>query len=159
ESQKRERVHAQPDYQCTQPRARLSRLCAEEQMTSTCPQCSMSLSLDDTRLPTEPFSVVCPRCRNTVTITPPPKEEERLPNAPREGQDQTELLRGLAAVLSGSGLHSGLPSSDIDKWQRRRIVMCLEEHRLRDQLRAAVDPARYELFVADLSQEAIEIMH
>ena len=49
------------------------------EMIASCPQCSMSLSFDDDRLPTEPFNVLCPRCRQSVTIMPPPKEEPRLP--------------------------------------------------------------------------------
>ena len=48
-------------------------------MIANCPQCAMSLTFDDTRLPTEPFNVLCPRCRQSVTIMPPPKEEPRLP--------------------------------------------------------------------------------
>jgi len=48
-------------------------------MIASCPQCAMSLTFDDTRLPTEPFNVLCPRCRQSVTIMPPPKEEPRLP--------------------------------------------------------------------------------
>ena len=39
----------------------------------------MSLTFDDERLPTESFNVLCPRCRQSVTIVPPPKEEPRLP--------------------------------------------------------------------------------
>ena len=48
-------------------------------MIASCPQCAMSLTFDDTRLPTEPFNVLCPRCRQSVTIMPPPKEEPKLP--------------------------------------------------------------------------------
>jgi hypothetical protein len=128
-------------------------------MTSTCPQCAMSLSLEDSRLPTEPFSVVCPRCRNTVTITPPPKEEERLTSAPKPGEPQGDLLRALAALLSNSGGQSQPENGEIQKWHRRRIVLCVEDAQLKERMRLALDPAKYELFMADLSQEAVEILH
>ena len=47
-------------------------------MLASCPQCAMSLNFDDERLPIEPFNVLCPRCRQSVTIMPPSKEEPRL---------------------------------------------------------------------------------
>jgi hypothetical protein len=54
-------------------------------MLANCPQCAMSLNFDDERLPIEPFNVLCPRCRESVTIMPPPKEEPRLPGSTVSG--------------------------------------------------------------------------
>ena len=36
-------------------------------MIASCPQCAMSLTFDDSRLPTEPFNILCPRCRQAIT--------------------------------------------------------------------------------------------
>src|SRR5215471_2620368 len=97
-------------------------------MTTTCPQCSMSLSLDDTRLPSEPFTVVCPRCRQSVTITPPPQKEAVLAGVDDGAQGgESELLRVLSALLSGVLKQSQPQKLDLDKWQRRRIVLCVDD--------------------------------
>ena len=136
-------------------------------MIASCPQCAMSLTFDDTRLPTEPFNVLCPRCRQSVTIMPPPKEEPRLPGItgpldltpgviePESG----DSLRALADLLL-AGLKQSQPQApDTMKWQRRRVLLCLDDPTMRENLRSALEPARYELFSADYAPEAIEILH
>src|SRR5215470_11595963 len=98
-------------------------------MIASCPQCAMSLTFDDTRLPTEPFNVLCPRCRQSVTIMPPPKEEPKLPGI-SDGHDaaadvdvkQTDSLRALADLLL-TGLKSTQPApTETKMWQRRRVL-------------------------------------
>ena len=143
-------------------------------MTSTCPQCSMALSFETNRLPTEPFTVLCPRCRQTVTVMPPEVEEAVLPQAqspvttPLDGGDgshpQAELIRSIANLLSGGSQSAtprpaASPKTEIDKWQRRRVLLCLDDAQLRERIRAALDPDRYELFSASLVPEATELLH
>jgi PleD family two-component response regulator len=135
-------------------------------MIASCPQCAMSLTFDDERLPTEPFNVLCPRCRQTVTVMPPPKEEPRLPAAtgpldpmPLAAQDESDQLRQLIELLTTGIKQSQSQSQDVKKWQRRRVLLCLDDAQLRETLRTALDPSRYELFSADLAPEAIEILH
>jgi hypothetical protein len=125
----------------------------------------MSMSFDDERLPTESFNVLCPRCRQTVTIVPPPKEEPRLPGTtgildpkPVEATGNSGALRQLADALLTSIKQSQAISADA-KWQRRRVLLCLEEAQMRESLRAALDLRRYEVFSADFAPEAIEILH
>jgi PleD family two-component response regulator len=125
----------------------------------------MSMSFDDERLPTESFNVLCPRCRQTVTIVPPPKEEPRLPGTtgmldpkPVEATGNSDALRQLADALLTSVKQSQAISADA-KWQRRRVLLCLEEAQMRENLRAALDLRRYEVFSADFAPEAIEILH
>jgi hypothetical protein len=125
----------------------------------------MSMSFDDERLPTESFNVLCPRCRQTVTIVPPPKEEPRLPGTtgmleakPVESTGNTDALRQLADVLM-TGIKQSQSMSADAKWQRRRVLLCLEEAQMRENLRAALDLRRYEVFSADFAPEAIEILH
>src|SRR5215510_1356236 len=135
-------------------------------MIASCPQCAMSLTFDDTRLPTEPFNVLCPRCRQSVTITPPPKEEPKLPGiidthdaAQSTNVTQTDSLRALADLLL-NGLKGAQPEvSDGKKWQRRRVLLCLDDPSMRETLRLALEPSRYEIFSADFAPEAIEILH
>jgi len=126
----------------------------------------MSLTFDDTRLPTEPFNVLCPRCRQSVTIMPPPKEEPRLPGitgpldaVPAVEADQPDSLRALADLLL-AGLKQSQPQApDAKKWQRRRVLLCLDDSYMRETLRGALEPSRYEMFSADYAPEAIEILH
>ena len=135
-------------------------------MIASCPQCAMSLTFDDTRLPTEPFNVLCPRCRQSVTIMPPPKEEPKLPGitGPLDPTkiveiDQPDSLRALADLLL-AGLKQPQPqTSETKKWARRRVLLCLEDPVLREGLRTAMETARYEMFSADFAPEAIEILH
>ncbi len=135
-------------------------------MIASCPQCAMSLTFDDTRLPTEPFNVLCPRCRQSVTIMPPPKEEPRLPGitgpldaVPAVEADQPDSLRALADLLL-AGLKQSQPQApDAKKWQRRRVLLCLDDSYMRETLRGALEPSRYEMFSADYAPEAIEILH
>ena len=135
-------------------------------MIANCPQCAMGLTFDDTRLPTEPFNVLCPRCRQSVTIMPPPKEEPRLPGitgpldlTPSVAHEQTDSLRALADLLL-AGLKPAQPqATEANKWQRRRVLLCLEDPSMRESLRTALEPSRYEVFSSDYAPEAIEILH
>ena len=136
-------------------------------MIASCPQCAMSLTFDDTRLPTEPFNVLCPRCRQSVTIMPPPKEEPKLPGLTGSldplnvaDADQPDSLRALADLLL-AGLKASQPhqAPDTTKWTRRRVLLCQDDPLIRETLRNAMETSRYEIFSADLAPEAIEILH
>ena len=107
----------------------------------------MSLSFDDDRLPTEPFNVLCPRCRQSVTIMPPPKEEPRLPgtagvlDAVATGsQAEKDPIAALAELLLSNLKLTQPQSSDANKWQRRRVLLCLDDAASRERLRSALDP-------------------
>jgi PleD family two-component response regulator len=135
-------------------------------MITNCPQCAMSLSFDDERLPTEAFDVLCPRCRQSVTIMPPSREEPRLPGTTSslEGMAVMEApaadpLRSLVDMLMAGLKQSQANTAEVNKWQRRRVLLCLDDLALRETLRGGLDPSRYEIFSADYAPEAIEILH
>jgi CheY-like chemotaxis protein len=127
----------------------------------------MSLNFDDERLPVEPFNVLCPRCRQSVTIMPPPKEEPRLQGS-TGSLDSVDVvpsnvagdpLRAVVDMLL-SGLKQSQPQAAADsKWQRRRVLLCMEEAEVRESLRAALVPTLFDVFSADTAPEAIEILH
>jgi PleD family two-component response regulator len=126
----------------------------------------MSLTFDDERLPTEPFNVLCPRCRQTVTIMPPPREEPKLPGATGpldahmlDSHGESDQLSQLIELLTAGVKQSQSKTKDVKKWQRRRALLCLEDAAIRETIRGALDPSRYEIFSADLAPEAIEILH
>lgn len=150
----------------TRPDSERLRELIGERMIANCPQCAMSLTFDDTRLPTEPFNVLCPRCRQSVMIMPPPKEEPRLPGItgmlsalPDDDSGQPDSLRALADLLLVGLKQTRSQGSDMKKWQRRRVLLCLDDAQLREGLREALDPSLYEIFSADFAPEAIEILH
>jgi hypothetical protein len=135
-------------------------------MITNCPQCAMNLSFDDERLPTEPFDILCPRCRQSVTVMPPPKEEPRLPGSTSslEGRAPVEAapsdpLRALVDMLMAGMRQPQAGGAEVNKWQRRRVLLCLDDVALRDALRGSLDRTRYEIFSADYAPEAIEILH
>lgn len=139
-------------------------------MLASCPQCAMSLNFDDERLPIEPFNVLCPRCRQSVTIMPPPKEEPRLQGSTgslesldaidaRPAVASSDPIRALADMLL-AGLKLTQPQTATDsKWQRRRVLLCMEDADVRESLRSALSPSLFEIFSADTAPEAIEILH
>ena len=133
-------------------------------MNATCPQCSMTIPFDDTRLPHEPFNTMCPRCRQSFMVTPRRAEEPQLgPPAAAVTQPalpgNADLLRALGEIFMNSVRPGSPQKSEIDKWERRRILLCVDDAITRDRLRGAFDPSRYEVFCANLSSEALEIIH
>ena len=98
------------------------------------------LTFDDTRLPTEPFNVLCPRCRQSVTIMPPPKEEPRLPgitgalDAMPADEGPVDPLRALADMLLAGLKQSQPQTSEVKKWQRRRVLLCLDDPSMRETI-------------------------
>src|SRR5262249_13025968 len=135
-------------------------------MIANCPQCAMALTFDDERLPTELFNVLCPRCRQTVTIMPPPKEEPRLPGSTGSLEPEpvaaamvsplaqaADPLRQLVDLLTAGVKQSQAPASPAKMWQRRRVLICLDDPPLRETVRAALDPAHYEIFSSDFAPE------
>lgn len=134
-------------------------------MNATCPQCGMGLSFDTGRLPTEPFNVLCPRCRQSVTVMPPPREEPRLPGSPEERASSAgspapgDVLRSLTEMMAAALKGQSPPQrAELDKWQRRRMLLCVEDPGMRDRLRARLDPTRYEVFTAESASEASELV-
>ena len=140
-------------------------------MLASCPQCAMSLNFDDERLPSEPFNVLCPRCRQSVTIMPPSKDEPRLPGSTgsleslepiemRSSQPSSDPIRALAdMLLAGLKLSQPQTATDAKKWQRRRVLLCMDDAEARERLRTALAPSLFEIFSADTAPEAIEILH
>jgi len=97
---------------------------------------------------------------------PPPKEEPKLPGmidthdaAEGINVNQTDSLRALADLLLTGLRGTQTEVSDTKKWQRRRVLLCLDDPSMRETLRLALEPSRYEIFSADFAPEAIEILH
>ena len=140
-------------------------------MIASCPNCAMSLSFDDDRLPTEAFNVLCPRCRQSVSIMPPPKEEPKLPGtaakmdavmagapAATASSATGDPLRALADLLVANLKRAGGTEKVIET-ERRKMLFCIDEASVREKLRDALDARYYEIFSANTAPEAIETFH
>jgi CheY-like chemotaxis protein len=131
----------------------------------------MSLNFDDERLPIEPFNVLCPRCRQSVTIMPHTQEEPRLQGSTgslesleridlRPSPASSDPIRALAdMLLAGLKPAQSQATTDSKKWQRRRVLLCMEDSEVRERLRSSLAPSLFEIFSADTAPEAIEILH
>jgi predicted Zn finger-like uncharacterized protein len=54
-------------------------------LQTNCPQCSQGIIIDDAKIPDRPFSVRCPRCKNTVRF--PGKGAAEQPALPAAGDE------------------------------------------------------------------------
>lgn len=77
----------------------------------------------------------------------------------RRDYQPADPLRSLADMLLAGLKQSHTTSTEADKFQHRRVLLCLEDQQMRDKVRSSLDPVRYEVFSADLAPEAIEIIH
>lgn len=128
-------------------------------MNVTCTQCHMNIGIEDSKLPSSPFSIKCPRCRETITVKPPPKDEPTLAargrpqGPPASAPDAMTLLSELFSSLNTKpGAAAEIPGA----WARRRILLCHNDEQVRTRMRAALDDTQYELHIVDTAQEALQ---
>ena len=92
-------------------------------MNVTCTQCQMKIGIEDSKLPSTPFSIKCPRCRETITVNPPPKEEPKLesrgrPQVPAEmkgNQDAMKWGEGASQACQAAWNRAGSQSQSGDR--------------------------------------------
>jgi hypothetical protein len=119
----------------------------------------MTIGIEDSKVPSSPFSIKCPRCRETVTVKPPPKEEPTLasrgkpqvpPGAHAGAPDAMALLSQLlSSVAAGKGQSDG-PGS----WAKRRVLFCHNDKGAQATVRDALDDG-YELHIAETAIDAL----
>lgn len=131
-------------------------------MNVTCTQCSMTIGIEDSKVPNSPFSIKCPRCRETITVKPPPKEEPTLqargrPTVPSDApgggsQDALAMLsEAFAQLINKPGAAEGGPGA----WARRRILLCHNDETVRSRMKEALDETGFELHIADSAVDAL----
>ena len=149
-------------------------------MIVLCPQCSVSLQIDESKATTKRFTIRCPKCQhmipvdtagksnpNETAVAPTPPAARNWDTTPaatfqKSGQvssssdeiDSTgnpDLLRLLAATLKkASGKSEGAESQS-----QKRILMCLNPERNRSTAERMAD-AGYKIFLADNPAQATE---
>ncbi|QQS31963.1 MAG: zinc-ribbon domain-containing protein [Acidobacteriota bacterium] len=140
-------------------------------MIIRCDSCSVSLQLDESKIPAGSFSVRCPRCQNLLrvqkgaggrAVSPVEQLAANQPAQPtgdnaaefakREVEKQVnESLRTLLSALHGE--KSKLDDDDDDE-KPRRVLLCLGEQR--DEVAKLLAGSGYKVYVAQNPAQANE---
>jgi CheY-like chemotaxis protein len=121
----------------------------------------MTIGIDDSKVPSSAFSIKCPRCRETITVKPPPREEPTLaargrPQVPEgHGPGAQPDAMALLTELFSSLANRGVAGEGAGSWARRRILLCHNDDGVRQRMREALEEANYELHVADNALDAL----
>ncbi|MGH9820915.1 MAG: zinc-ribbon domain-containing protein [Pyrinomonadaceae bacterium] len=140
-------------------------------MILRCDNCSVSLQLDESKVPTGNFSVRCPRCQNLLRgtkgasgqATSPAQQLEASKPAPAapEGKEQFaekesdfQINAAMRSLLTA--LQSDKKAVEIDDKQEkpRRVLLCLGDKR--DAVSRSLTDAGYKVYLAETPAQANE---
>lgn len=140
-------------------------------MIIRCDNCSVSLQVDESKIPTTIFTVRCPRCQNmlrankeSAAAASPASQLEAskpappVPNGPAEFEEKeseqeiNQALRSLLAALKHGG--AALDKDDEIGKKPRRVLLCLGEKR--DEVAGVLTGAGYKVYIAETPAQANE---
>jgi len=139
-------------------------------MIIRCDNCSVSLQLDEAKIPGGNFTVRCPRCQNLIRVAPGAKnaspvkqlqENAPAPAAPENKQEfaakekEVEInsaLRSLLAALQTE--NKVLDTNDEAEEKPRRVLLCLGEKR--DVTAKTLVDAGFKVYLAETPAQANE---
>jgi predicted Zn finger-like uncharacterized protein len=139
-------------------------------MIIRCDNCSVSLQLDESKIPGGNFTVRCPRCQNLVRVAPgqkdaspvkqlqenapaPAVEENKQEFAAKENEMQiNSALRSLLSALQTE--NKNLEVSDEADEKPRRILLCLGQKR--DTIAKIMVDAGFKVYLAQTPAQANE---
>lgn len=141
-------------------------------MIISCDNCSVSLQLDESKIPTGNFTVRCPRCQNLVRVQSAAKSDasstvqqlkENQPapavpdNAQRFAAKESEMqinnaLRSLLGALTIE--NKSLEAKDETDAKLRRVLLCLGERR--DSVARVLSEADFKVYMAQTPAQANE---
>jgi predicted Zn finger-like uncharacterized protein len=141
-------------------------------MIIRCDNCSVSLQLDETKVPNGSFTVRCPRCQNMLRATrdvngnlsPAQQLEENQPApAAKEGGKQfaaresdleiNKALKALLGALQSEKKAVAADDPDLDE-KPRRILLCLGEKR--DTVAKLLTGCGFKVYIAQTPAQANE---
>lgn len=149
-------------------------------MIIVCQKCSARLQVDESKVPSKPFAVRCPKCNSSIDATAAepsavgigdspasgnPRFEHPKPAPLFEGGEVKEAKPGPAAneqllqLLSGLATNSTAfdASQSRPSWNPRKALICLtEEHR--ESVARNLAENNYQVFVAEDTRQAVERM-
>ncbi len=142
-------------------------------MIIRCDNCSVSLQLDESKIPSGNFSVRCPRCQNLLRVqkdasgkgmsTVDQLAASKAAASTGEGAQEfaakesevqiNSALRSLLQALQ-TGTNSTLSTDDDSDEKPRRILLCLGQHA--DETAKVLAKAGYKVYVAQTPAQANE---
>ena len=137
-------------------------------MIIRCDNCSVSLQLDESKIPAGNFTVRCPRCQNLIRVTPGAKStvQQLKENAPApavgEGtndfsakESEFQINAALRSLLSALQTEKKALDTDDDQSEKpRRVLLCLGQKR--DAAAKALVEAGYKVYLAQTPAQANE---
>lgn len=141
-------------------------------MIIRCDNCSVSLQLDESKVPEGSFTVRCPRCQNMLraqraangdgsSTVRQLEENKPAPAAPdgarefAEKETEFEINSALRTLLSALQAGKGkLEESDDPNAKPRRVLLCLGERK--DQVAKILSGAGYRVYIAETPAQANE---
>ncbi len=139
-------------------------------MIIRCDNCSVSLQLDESKIPGGNFTVRCPRCQNLIRVAPNAKNaspvEQLKENAPAPAVEQNRqefaakenevqinsALRSLLAALQTE--NKVLEATDEAGEKPRRVLLCLGQNR--DAVAKTLVDAGFKVYLAETPAQANE---
>ncbi len=139
-------------------------------MIIRCDNCSVSLQLDEAKIPGGNFTVRCPRCQNLIRVAPgaknaspvhqlqenapaPAVEENKQEFAAKE--KEVEINSALRSLLSALQTENKvLDSSDETVEKPRRVLLCLGQKR--DTIAKTLVDAGFKVYLAQTPAQANE---
>jgi predicted Zn finger-like uncharacterized protein len=140
-------------------------------MIIRCDNCSVSLQLDETKVPSGNFTVRCPRCQNmlrankdakgNVSSTVKQLEENKPAPAAADGAGQfaeraseMEINTALRSLLSALRSGNAALDSDEPEAKPRRVLLCLGDKR--ETVAKILAEAGYRVYIAETPAQANE---
>ena len=137
-------------------------------MVIRCDNCSVSLQLDESKIPSGNFTVRCPRCQNMIRVTPGKTStvqqltSNKAAPAVEDGAQQFEakesevqINSALRALLSALQTENKILDADDEKSEKpRRVLLCLGEKT--DQTAKVLVGAGYKVYLAKTPAQANE---
>ena len=139
-------------------------------MIIRCDNCSVSLQLDEGKIPNTNFTVRCPRCQNLIRVAPgaknasPVKQLEENAPAPAMSEGTQEFAAKESEMQINSALRSLLSAlqtenkildtKDETGEKPRRVLLCLGQHR--DAIAKVLVDAGFKVYLAQTPAQANE---
>ncbi len=135
-------------------------------MIIRCDNCSVSLQLDEGKIPTQNFTVRCPRCQNLIRVQKGSTAQQLEATSPAPAvsdgaqdfsakESDFQINTALRALLSALQTENKvLDQSDNSGEKPRRILLCLGQKR--DEVGKVLVDAGFKVYVAQTPAQANE---
>jgi len=139
-------------------------------MIISCDNCSVSLQLDESKIPSGNFTVRCPRCQNLIRVSPGAKNaspvkqlQENVPAPAVEKntqefaakENEVQINNALRSLLSALQTENKVLDSDDEASEKpRRVLLCLGVRR--DAVAKTLVEAGFKVYLAQTPAQANE---